>query len=147
MTFEASASAKQSQEDASSAETSGDDADSITSRAAGPLETATFVPKGYNRNKNYVKGFIKEWNDCDGENDKRYKALVKKYFEWTMFWCERYFNNTILPIQYDSGDRVAQRNRILLYLRDFEALQHQKGQLATSSWQGVVDEDSDNERP
>jgi hypothetical protein len=147
MTFEASASTKQSQEDASSAETSGDDADSITSRAAGPLETATFVPKGYDRNKNYVKGFIKEWNDYDGENGKEYVALVKRYFEWTMFWCERYFNNTILPIRYDSGDRDEQRKEVLLLLKAYEALQHQKGQLATSSWQGVVDDDSDNERP
>lgn len=148
MTFEPSASTDHSQEDASSAETSGDEADSTTSRPAGPLDTATFVPKGYIRGKDYVNEFIKEWYDCDGKNDKKYEDLVKRYFEWTMFWCERYLNNIIHPIRVGGfGDRDEQRKAILLLLKAFKALQHQKGQLATSSWQGVVDDDSDNERP
>jgi hypothetical protein len=146
MSFEASASTKQSQ-GVSSAETSEDETGSTMSQVTGPRKGATFVPKGYIRGKDYVNEFIKKWNDCDGKNDKKYEDLVKRYFEWTMFWCERYFNNTILPIRYDSGDRDEQRKAILLLLKAFEALQHQKGQLATSSWQGVIDEDSDSERP
>jgi hypothetical protein len=147
MSFEASASTSQSQEDASSAETSEDEADLTTSRAAGPLDTATFVPKGYMRDKDYVNEFIKEWDQCDRQSNKQFEDLVGKYFRWTLVWHERYFNNTIRPIRYGPGDRNEQRKAILLLLKAFEALQHERGQLATSSWQGVVDEDGDNERP
>lgn len=119
----------------------------MMSQFTGPPKSATFVPKGYIRGKDYVKDFVKEWNDCDGEDNEKYEALVKKYFRWTMFWCERYFNDTIRPIRYGPGDRDKQREAILLLMKAYEALQHQKGQLATSSWQGVVDDDSDNERP
>lgn len=128
-------------------ETSEDQADLTTSRAAGPLETATFVPKGYMRDKDYVNEFIKDWDQCDRQSNKQFEDLVGKYFRWTLVWHGRYFNNTIRPIRYGPGDRNEQRKAILLLLKAYEALQHQQGRLATSSWQGVVDEDGDNERP
>jgi hypothetical protein len=139
------------------AETSGDEAGSTTSRPAGPRETATFVPDGYDWHKDYEEAFTKGWDQCDRQSNKQTEALVdknkqfedlvEKYFRRTMFWYERYFNDTIRPIRYGPGDRDEQRKAILLLLKAYEALQHQKGQLATSSWQGVVDDDSDNERP
>ena len=79
MTFEPSASTDHSQENPSSAETSEDEAGSITSQVDGPGKGATFVPKGYNRYKNYRKEFMKEWVGCDTQDCEAYKTLVDKY--------------------------------------------------------------------
>lgn len=58
--------------DDSITETSEAEAGSMMSQFTGPPKGATFVPKGYIRGKDYVKDFVKEWNNCDGEDNEKY---------------------------------------------------------------------------
>lgn len=141
MTFEASVSTKQSQEDASSAETSGDEAGSTMSQVTGPRKGAKFVPEGYDRYKNYRKEFMREWDGCESHNYEGYKMLVDKYGKWTVVWSGRYFNLATSPILPGPEDREAQLQRVLWNLKEIEAKQHEEGKLASSTWQVFEDDE------
>lgn len=141
MSFEASASTKQSQGDVSSAETSEDEAGSTMSQVTCPRKGATFVPEGYNRYKNYRKEFIREWDECESTTYDGYKTLVDKYGKWTVVWSKRYFDLATSPILTGPEDREAQLQTVLRNLKDIEAEQHDDEKLATSTWQTFEDDE------
>ncbi|KAH8087503.1 hypothetical protein HD553DRAFT_322976 [Filobasidium floriforme] len=66
---------------------------------------ATFIPKGYDRSKDYKAGFVEEWNKCRHEHNNDYFNLVKKYFEWTLVWDRVYYRETIGAIVLDPRTR------------------------------------------